>query len=432
MQRSAREYIVEATFCAQPSACTKCGVVGELYRHGTKVTAFRDAPVHGKQVTVQANRQRYRCRACEKTFLQDVPDMDEQRRMTVRCLEYIGEQALIRPFTHVADDIGVHEKTIRNIAGERIERLMAAHTLRAPRILGMDEVSVLRKPRAVFTDIGRRAPIDLLESRSKPVVAHWLHHLPDRQRVEVVAMDMWAPYRDAVRAVLPDVLIVVDKFHVLRMASQALEVVRKATGHTLEPKGRRQLVRSRFSLLRRPTQLSAKAALDLDAWLVNEPTLRHAYQAKEAFYSIWDLKTKDAAREEYDRWLAEMPTDIQKPFKPVVTAMKNWNTEIFGYWDHRITNAYTEAVNGVLKLANRMGRGYSFNVIRARVLFGRQDSETMEECQSCHRYFEAKGQTRFLHNDGRAIGPIVLCGECRRLHTDQWFTRHAISTRQSE
>lgn len=38
---------------------------------------------------------------------------------------------------------------------------------------------------------------------------------------------MWTPYRDAVQAVLPDARIVIDKFHVVRMANDALEKVRK-------------------------------------------------------------------------------------------------------------------------------------------------------------------------------------------------------------
>ncbi len=43
--------------------------------------------------------------------------------------------------------------------------------------------------------------------------------------------------------------------------------------------------------------------------------------------------------------------------------------EIFAYFDHPITNAYTEALNGLVKIMNRNGRGYSFDAIRAKVLY---------------------------------------------------------------
>ena len=43
------------------------------------------------------------------------------------------------------------------------------------------------------------------------------------------------------------------------------------------------------------------------------------------------------------------------------------------YWNSpvRITNAYTECLNGLTKLANRMGRGYSYEIIRAKVLYAK-------------------------------------------------------------
>lgn len=55
-------------------------------------------------------------------------------------------------------------------------------------------------------------------------------------------------------------------------------------------------------------------------------------------------------------------------FAELLSAMKNWREPIFNYFDHRVTNAYTEAMNGLIKIANRAGRGYSFEVLRARML----------------------------------------------------------------
>jgi hypothetical protein len=61
---------------------------------------------------------------------------------------------------------------------------------------------------------------------------------------------------------------------------------------------------------------------------------------------------------------------LQPPFKDLLTAMGNWRFEIFAYFDHRIINAHTEAMNGIAKLTNQIGRGYSFEVIRAKMIYG--------------------------------------------------------------
>lgn len=62
-------------------------------------------------------------------------------------------------------------------------------------------------------------------------------------------------------------------------------------------------------------------------------------------------------------------------FGPLITAVTNWNEEIFAYFDHRITNAFTESLNSLIKVMNRLGRGYSFEALRAKILFTRSVHE---------------------------------------------------------
>lgn len=49
--------------------------------------------------------------------------------------------------------------------------------------------------------------------------------------------------------------------------------------------------------------------------------------------------------------------------------MGNWHDEVFAYFDHPITNAYTESLNNLIRVMNRLGRGYSFDALRAKILF---------------------------------------------------------------
>lgn len=109
------EYIITAKHTAQPEACTKCGVIGRLYRHGTRTIRHLDSPIRGLPVRLDAVVQRYRCRECGETFLQPLAGIDEGRRMTSRCSEYILTQGMRTPFTRVAEHVGCDEKTVRNV-----------------------------------------------------------------------------------------------------------------------------------------------------------------------------------------------------------------------------------------------------------------------------------------------------------------------------
>lgn len=75
------EYELEAEYTVQPTACQKCGVVGRLYRHGTKETVYRDSPIRGHATRIRARVQRYRCRDCGETFLQPLAGIQEARRI---------------------------------------------------------------------------------------------------------------------------------------------------------------------------------------------------------------------------------------------------------------------------------------------------------------------------------------------------------------
>ena len=56
-------------------------------------------------------------------------------------------------------------------------------------------------------------------------------------------------------------------------------------------------------------------------------------------------------------------------FSDLVRAWENWTPWILGYFDHPVTNAYTESLNNLIRVMNRLGRGYSFEALRAKILF---------------------------------------------------------------
>jgi transposase len=436
-----KDLIVQADYGPVPESCLKCGVVGKVYRHGKKVTDFRDAPVRGKPVIIRCERQRYRCQECGETFLQPLPDMDDNRRMTTRLVDYIGSQALRKPFTEIADEVGMDEKTIRLVAGQAMQAMESEYPVFAPHILGIDEVMVAGELRAIFTDLGNRTILDLISCRRKPSVAHWLSKMGSRERVQVVCIDMWPPYRDAARAVFgKHTTVVVDKFHVVRLADHGLDMCRKAAGRERNIRGRRQLMRSRHLLLKRKSRLNPMQQIELDGWLQNIPRLAEAHAVKEGFYALYDIEDRGDASRALKAWEKSLSDDMRTAFKPLLTAVGNWREEILAFWDHRVTNAYTEAMNGILKQINRRGRGYTFPVLRARILHGFQSEppKGFNRCERCRQDFpKGKVHAKFpMPTDQVKLTPgakaMRLCWDCHQSYISEWISDHGDPTRKSE
>lgn len=363
------DYNITAQVAAPPRYCPHCGTVANLQGYGGKEQTILDLPIQMKRVGLLVQRRRYRCKECGRTFLELLPNVDEDRLMTSRLVEYIEEQGLNRTFVDVADLVGVHEKTVRLIFRDYVKRLEANRHFVTPPTLGIDESHLAGKYRCVITNVEARTIVDMLKDRNQDTVEKYLSGLPEGHRVEVVTMDMWRPYRLAVEAMLPNATIVIDKFHVQRMANQAMDTIRKQLRASLSDKRRRTLKKDRFILLRRKRDLKEQDLIILESWTHNFPTLGAAYGLKESFFDIWDAADKQTAWAKYEAWKSSIPTDLAGQFKDITTAVENWKGPIFNYFDTRVTNAYTEVMNGLIRVIDRTGRGYSFDAIRAKILF---------------------------------------------------------------
>lgn len=350
--------------------CRSANTVG----FGRREQMVKDLPIHGKRVGIYIDTKRFKCNPCSTsqgktvTFFEDLPDVDEHRAMTKRLVKWIGKQAIKRTFSSIAEETGVVEGTIRNIFRDYINELEKAVRFETPQWVGIDEIHLI-KPRGVITNIQNRTIVDLLPNRNKETMVRYLHHLDGKQRIQYVAMDMWAPYRDACAAIIPQAQIVIDKFHVLKMANEALERVRKSLRESLTPRQRRGLMHDRFVLLKRERDLSDKESLLLSGWVKNYPEMGMAHSLKEEFFGIYDAESPDEAQGRFLHWKGQITPDVADAFHDLIRAWENWTPWILAYFDHPVTNAYTESLNNLIRVMNRLGRGYSFEALRAKILF---------------------------------------------------------------
>ena len=368
VEETEHDYHIRAEVAQRPSHCTNCGS-DRLLRYGRNEQLVRDLSIHGKRVGIYVDTQRWRCQACGKTFMEPLPAINTKREMTDRLVVWIGQQSLRRTFASIAEDIGLDEKTVRNIFRDYVNELEKTVRFETPTWMGIDEIHII-KPRCVISNIRSNTIVNLLPNRDKKTVINYLGNLDGRHDVQTVAMDMWVPYRDAVQAVMPDARIVIDKFHVVRMANDAVERVRKSLRESLTPKQRRGLMHDRFVLLKRERDLNDKERLLLSGWTANYPELGEAYRLKEAFYGVYEgMGTPDQALARYAAWQRSVIPEVHDAFADLIRAFTNCQPQILAYFDHPVTNAYTESLNSLIRVMNRLGRGYSFEALRAKILF---------------------------------------------------------------
>jgi len=337
---------------------------------------YFDISSRGKRVGLTIHAQRYFCKSCKKSFREVLPQIHTKHNMTERLVKYIEEKSLQRPFTHLAEEIGCTEGTVRKIFKSHIESLAAQNKFETPKVMGIDEIHLAKRARAVITNISERTIIEMFKDRNKTTIIKYLQGLENSHIVLNVAIDMWKPYKDAVNAMMPHSIVVIDKFHVVKLANSALEKYRKELRASLTTKQRIDLKNDRFLLLKRKSTLSPKEDMIVSYWENNYPILAKMYYLKEQFFEIYEAKSKEEAYTRYSEFENQLTQEVKPYWSELIRAVGNWHTEIFAFFDYPVTNAYTEAMNSVIRHVDRMGRSYSFETIRAKMLYTKSIHKT--------------------------------------------------------
>ena len=370
-------YIVDVEGGLVPTVCPACH--NTLYRHGSQRQTYLDTPMHRKRVVIEIDRKRYRCKVCGKTLFEPLPAMDGKRLATIRLVQHIERHCLRKTFAELSREVGVDDKTIRHIFDDYVARLKETVVFETPEVLGIDELKIIGQYRAMITNVEKLALFDMLPTRNKADLIAYFKTMPCKDKVKILTMDLWNVYRQVAQDQFPGRMVVADRFHVVRMANDSIEKVRKGIRKGLETKDRIKLKDDRFVLLSREHNLSDKERAKLEKWTEMFPALGAAYKAKEAFHDIYRHQSKDDAMKAAQEWLQSVDKDVAWAFRETMGALQSWWTEIFNHYDYPTSNAYIESINNIAKGMNRMGRGYSFDVIRARLLFdddARTDTRT--------------------------------------------------------
>jgi transposase len=431
---------IHATYDELPDTCPECGVIGRLHRWGKRDMTITDTVNFGERTRFTVTRVRLKCMECGHTFMQPLPGIDDRRRLTVRAMKNIAERGLRHPYALLAEEYDLDPKTISAIVMEHGGD--SEFPPWAPHYLGIDEVKVDGVFCAIFTDIGNRKIIDFLPNRRKTTVKRWLRQLESPERIQAVTIDMWKDYRESVYEVLGERMpIVIDKYHVTSKADKAVEAVRVKMNRDGDPAVRKHMKGSREILTKNPAKLTKDEKSLLGKWLRDYPILKTARDTSGSFKRIYNVPTRWEAESALDDWLASIPEEVADEFVVLVSAVTNWRYEIMNYFEHRITNAFTEAMNKKVKTIAREGSGYDFVTMRRRILEGYnpKPARGFMKCSICYSKSTTDNpvKMRMVVPPLRAAlhlkrpKPIRMCNHCYGNHRNEYLAHGIFPTTKS-
>lgn len=355
--------------------CPVCGA--KLYRHGSRTIEITDTPFGGFPTNLEIEYQRKRCQECKNMWQPSFDFIDEKHKMTKRALADISEHAMRNTFADVSKDYVLSENTVKNVFVDVVNQYKENLRFKTPAFIGMDEIKIKGRFISVITDLEHRTMFDMLKQRNQEYLMDYFSQLPDREKILWVCTDMYRPFQKAIASYMPNAKWAIDHFHVVMKANESVDIIRKEVQADMTKADRVYTKRvTAYTLKKRFKDLNTEDAEAIKNLRHNEKLapMAIAFDLKEDFFNIYDENpySKENAQDAFRKWEESIPKDsIYDSFRKLANTVHNFYEQIFNYWDCpiAISNGFTECSNRLICETNLRGRGYSFDILRARTLY---------------------------------------------------------------
>jgi transposase len=221
--------------------------------------------------------------------------------------------------------------------------------------------------------------------------------LSSRKLVKEVTLDMARNMETAVKSCFPDADLVTDRFHVVKLAIDALQHVRvklrweevdKENQAIQEAKNKgvkyitialkngdtpkQLLARCRYILAKKQSNWTENQIVRAEILFEQYPVLKQAYNHTMAFRNIYENKRLDTAKEQFESWINKSLNQNIKEFNTVANSLQYNLDNILNFFKNRNTNANAESFNSKIKLFRANLRGVTdtpFFLFRLQNLF---------------------------------------------------------------
>jgi transposase len=375
---------------ATAAFCEGCG--SRAWSKDRPIVELVDLACFGRPARLVWRKRRWRCPQtwCRVgSWTEDAPGIAPPRlAMTDRAGRWVTAQVgrCARSVNEVAVELGCDWHTI-NDAVIAYGTALVDDPARIGEVtaLGLDEVLFARLGKwrtqhwsTQLVDVRRGQLLDVVPGRNAAGPCAWLAERGERwcDRVEFATLDLSGPYRRVFDTMTPDAIQVADPFHLVKLANQKLdEVRRRVQNETMGHRGHKNdpLYRCRRLLTKADERLDERGRTKLMGLLeAGDPRgeVRMAWHAKEVVRGLYEHHDPDLALEFVTRLGKDLqdrscPPEVRQLGRTIV----RWRHQIAAWHQAHVSNGPTEAVNNLLKRVKRAAFGFtSFRNYRIRTL----------------------------------------------------------------
>ena len=314
---------------------------------------------------VEADAPRVRCRR-HGVVVCAVPWARHRSRFTRAFEDQVAWLAVHCSKTATAELMRVAWRTVGAICARvAAEAASEVDLLCGLRRIGIDEISHRTGQRylTVVVDHDSGRLVWAGAGRDRQTVERFLDALGHQrcEQIELVSCDMASWIAGPVADRLPGAVRCVDPFHVVQLATDALDDVRREVWNQARRAGQDQLARrlkgARYALWKNPENLTGRQQAKLAMIQQTNRRLYRAYLLKEQLRQIYRLEPGPAIAL-LDAWIAWARRCRLPSFAKLAKTITAQRAGIVAAIEHGLSNARVEAINTQIRLITRRAFGF--------------------------------------------------------------------------
>lgn len=265
--------------------CPRCQRVCERIKE-SRTRCIRDLPIFERPVMLWLQIRRFQCQPCQLRPWEVSETFDDRVKWTERLYHQVRAESLQGcPGSQLARRYGLSERTVFRWT---FEKSRGGRRRQLGRTIGIDEYSRRRghNYNTLIVDLDKGEPIDTFKGRRAEDVIAWFKQRSEEElkRVEVVVLDMSKAFYAGIREIFGDTVQVIDRFHVVKYAVDALDQVIRSVQRQLNEEEKQA-----FKKLRK-RWLTSKDQLDVEEWLERHEWRRRFPELREMLDWVQDVR----------------------------------------------------------------------------------------------------------------------------------------------
>jgi transposase len=383
--------------------------------HGYHLRTIKFLDIASYKSIVEYKQRRFICHDCHKTFNEDTSFVEKgstiSNQTKVKLLERLRNKS---SFTDIAQDLNISLTTAINEFSEHI----SDYRCKLTEVVCIDEFrasTICGEYALIIGDPISGTILDILPSRKQDYIYMYFQTIPDEDRLKVkyVVTDLFESYRTVVRNLFWKSIHIADRFHWIRLCTEAFNKIRIRIMNSYlklgvdEFRGSYNKYTIYANVMKKYYKLLLANRYSKEEWFFNQKQiasyikkemtfqeiieyclnfdsdLEESYESLQDLHKLAKYSNHDNAKKNILEWCERIESSEHKIPELVKVALtyQSWIEPIVNSFvinettKARMTNGFIEGKNNFCKVIKRIGFGYKdFDIFRAKILYSNDKS----------------------------------------------------------